>query len=173
LKITGTELSQKLDKGTPRILVASASGKRPDAMTSSIIIMPYMMGPGEDRIVANAIYEGLTHPGHYEDPVVPQGEAAQIAGDWGVELQYIRGVGEQKFKLKQDGSTVSGSQVGELYEASLKGHVHADHVEFTSSMEVSGNSIPWACRGTVSGSKMSGTVHMGEYGDATWKAIKA
>ena len=173
LKITGTEMSQRLDKGTPRILVASSSGKRPDAMTSSIIIMPYMMGPGEDRIVADAIYEGLTHPGHYEDPVVPQGAPVQIAGDWGVELQYIRGVGEQKFKLKQDGGSVSGSQVGELYEANLKGHVHADHIELTSSMKVSGNSIPWVFRGTVSDNTMSGTVHMGEYGDATWKAIKA
>ena len=44
----------------------SATGKRPDKMQSSITIMPYMMASGEDKIVADAIYEGLTHPGHYE-----------------------------------------------------------------------------------------------------------
>jgi hypothetical protein len=40
-------------------------------------------------------------------------------------------------------------------------------------MAVSGNSIPWTFRGVVSGNSMSGTVRMGEYGDATWSAVKS
>jgi hypothetical protein len=39
-------------------------------------------------------------------------------------------------------------------------------------MEVSGNSIPWTFHGTVQGNTMSGAVHLGEYGEATWKAIR-
>jgi hypothetical protein len=61
-----------LDAGTPRILVDGGAGMRPNKMASSITIMPYMMDAGEEKIVAEAIYEGLTKPGHYDDPVVPQ-----------------------------------------------------------------------------------------------------
>ena len=173
LKITGTELVERLDKGTPRILVDGGTGKRPDKMQSSLTIMPYMMAPGEDKIVADAIYEGLTHPGHYENPVIPQGAPVQIAGGWNVEVKYICGTGEQHFTLQQEGNQLTGTQAGEIYQANLKGIVHADHIELTSDMAVPGNSIFWTFRGVVSGNNMSGTVHMGEYGDATWKAVKS
>lgn len=173
LKITGTELVERLDKGTPRILVEGGSGKRPDKMQSSIAIMSYMMGPGEDRIVADAIYEGLAHPGRYENPVVPQGAPVQIAGNWAVTIKYTRGTGEQRFTLQQDGGALSGTQAGEIYQAALKGTVHADHVEITSNMKVSGNQIPWTFLGVVAGNSMSGTVNMGEYGDANWTAVKS
>jgi len=173
LKITGTELEGRLDKGTPRILIGDASGRRPDSMESSITIMPYMMGPGEDRIVADAVYEALTRPAHYENPAIPQGAPVQVAGNWAVTIEYTRGTGEQHFTLQQEGDQLTGKQAGEIYQADLKGVVHADHIELMSSMAVSGNSIPWTFRGVASGNSMRGTVHMGEYGDATWSAVKS
>jgi uncharacterized pyridoxal phosphate-dependent enzyme len=173
LKITGAELEERLDKGTPRILIGEASGRRPDKMQSSITIMPYMMGPGEDRIVADAVYEALTKPGHYENPVIPQGTPVQIAGSWAVEIKYSRGTGEQRFTLQQEGGQLTGTQAGEIFKAELKGIVHADHIELTSVMAVSGNSIPWTFKGVASGNSMSGSVHMGEYGNATWSAVKS
>lgn len=173
LKITGTELVERLDKGTPRILVDGGTGKRPDKMQSSITIMPYMMAAGEDKIVADAIYEGLTHPGHYENPVIPQGAPAQVDGSWTMEIKYIRGTGEQRFMLQQQGDQLTGTQQGEIYKAELKGFVQADQIELRSEMAVPGNSIFWTFRGVVAGNNASGTVHMGEYGDATWTAVKS
>jgi seryl-tRNA(Sec) selenium transferase len=173
LKITGTELVARLDAGTPRIVVDGGMGRRPDMMKSSITIMPYMMDPGEDTIIASAIYEGLTKPGHYEDPVIPTGAPASVEGTWAVTVQYPRGIGEQKFTIQQTGNDLSGTQNGEIYNATLKGIIHADQIELRSNMEVGGNSIPWTFKGTVQGSNITGTVHMGEYGDATWKATRA
>ena len=173
LKITGTELVERLDKGTPRILVDGGTGKRPDKMQSSVTIMPYMMAPGEDKIVADAIHEGLTHPGHYENPVIPQGTTAQVEGNWAVTIKYIRGTGEQQLTLQQQGDKLTGTQQGEIYKADVKGFVQADHIELTSDMVVPGNSIFWTFRGVVSGNNANGTVHMGEYGDANWTAIKS
>ena len=172
LKITGTELVARLDTGTPRILVDGGMGVRPNNMASAITIMPYMMDPGEDSIVADAIYEGLTKPGHYEDPVIPTGTPAQIQGKWAVSIQYTRGVGEQRFTIEQSSNTLTGTQHGELYEAKLKGVIHASQIELRSVMAVSGNSVPWTFQGTVEGSNMSGSVHLGEYGDATWHAAR-
>jgi uncharacterized pyridoxal phosphate-dependent enzyme len=165
LKITGTELVERLDKGTPRILVDGGTGRRPNKMQSSLTVMPYMMAAGEEKIVADAIYEGLTHPGHYENPVIPQGAPAQVGGSWAVEIKYLRGTGEQRFTLQQDGEQLTGTN--------LKGFLHADHLELTSEMEVPGNSIFWTFQGVVSGNTMSGSVHMGEYGDASWSAVKS
>jgi seryl-tRNA(Sec) selenium transferase len=173
LKITGTELVARLDAGTPRVLVDSGTGIRPTNMASSITIMPYMMDPGEDHIIADAVYEGLTKPGPYKDPILPAGTPAQLNGQWVVAIQYSRGIGEQHFTLQQSGNDLTGTQQGELYKASLKGVVHANQIELRSSMGVSGNTIPWVFRGTVEGSSITGTVSMGEYGEASWKATRA
>jgi len=173
LKITGTELYARLDAGTPRILVDGGTGVRPTNMASTLTIMPYMMDPGEDRIIADAIYEGLTKPGHYDDPVIPTGTPAQVQGQWSVAIQYSRGIGEQRFTLEQSSNDLIGVQQGELYKATLKGVIHADQIELRSTMEVSGNSVPWTFKGSVQGNSMNGTVHLGEYGEATWKATRA
>jgi uncharacterized pyridoxal phosphate-dependent enzyme len=173
LKITGSELVARLDAGTPRILVDGGTGTRPDQMASSIAIMPYMMEPGEERIVADAIYEALTRPAHYEDPVIPTGEPAQLQGTWAISIQYSCGVGEQRLTLEQSGNQLMGTQHGEIYSADLKGTVHASQVELRSVMAVSGNAIPWTFKGDVKGNSIAGTVHMGEYGDATWRAVRA
>jgi uncharacterized pyridoxal phosphate-dependent enzyme len=173
LKITGTELVARLNAGTPRILIDAGVGQRPDKMASSVIVMPYMMEAGEDRIIANAIYEGLTKPGHYENPVIPSGAPAPVQGAWAVTIQYPRGTGEQKLTIEQSGNELSGTQNGEIYNAKLKGVIHANQIELHSNMQVPGNSIPWTFKGTVQGNTITGDVHMGEYGNATWKAIHA
>ena len=173
LKITGTELVAHLDAGTPRILVGGSKGTRPDMMNSSVTIMPYMMDPGEDRIIANAIYEALTKPGPYENPVIPSGTPVPVQGTWAVTIQYPRGIGEQKFTLEQNGNNLTGTQNGEIYNAKFKGTIHANQIELQSNMEVGGNTIPWTFKGNVDGSNIAGSVHMGEYGDATWKATRA
>jgi uncharacterized pyridoxal phosphate-dependent enzyme len=172
LKITGPELGAKLDAGTPRILIDAGSGRRPDQMASSVTIMPYMMDPGEDRIIADAIHAALTNPGHYDNPVVPGGSPAAIAGDWAVTIQYQHGQGEQKFALQQSGGSVSGQHHGEIYGGKLQGQVRGGSVELHSVMDVPGNPIQWAFTGTAHGNAMSGTVNMGEYGPASWTAVK-
>jgi uncharacterized pyridoxal phosphate-dependent enzyme len=173
LPITGSEVVERLDKGTPRILVEGGEGRRPDHMQSSIGIMPYMMAAGEERIVADALSAIFTNPGHYENPVVPDGAPAQLAGSWSVSITYLRRTGEQQFTLEQQGNNLTGAQTGEVYHAALKGSIHADQVELHSQMEVPGNSIRWTFRGVASGNSIGGTVHMGEYGDATWKAVRS
>ncbi|HEY0267226.1 MAG TPA: PLP-dependent transferase [Rhizomicrobium sp.] len=173
LGITGAELVAKLDAGTPRILVESGTGRRPDHMESTLTVMPYMMDPGEERIVAEALYAGLSKPGPHADPVTPPGAPAALAGDWAVTVQYGRGTGEQHFTLRQDGNTLSGHHKGEIYEGSLRGTVHADAVEIRSRMAVPGNGIDWTFRGRVNGGRMSGTVDMGEYGPAAFSAVRA
>jgi seryl-tRNA(Sec) selenium transferase len=173
LKITGTELAARLDAGTPRIIVHDSTGIRPANMASSLIIMPYMMEAGEERIIADAIHEGLTQPGHYEDLGIPSGVPTPIEGTWAVAVQYSRGAGEQQFTLEQNGNEITGIQRGEIYTALLQGSIHASQIELRSTMAVSGNVLEWTFQGIVQGNTMAGTVDLGEYGKATWTAIRA
>lgn len=173
LGFTGTELVAKLDAGTPRILIDGGTGRRPDQMASSVIIMPYMMDPGEDRIIADAMYAAMTKPGHYPDPPVPSGAPAAVEGAWAVSVEYLCGQGSQKFTLRQDGGDVSGMHQGEIYNGRLRGTVRGDSVEFHTVMEVPGNDIRWTFTGTHQGGRMSGTADMGEYGLARWTAVRA
>jgi L-seryl-tRNA(Ser) seleniumtransferase len=53
VKITGPELKQQLNEGSPRIWV-------PLGREGSISIQPYMMEPGEDQIVAQRLRELLS-----------------------------------------------------------------------------------------------------------------
>ena len=172
LKITGKELEAKLDAGTPRILTGAGTGMRPDQMASAITIMPYMMAPGEAEIVAGAIYEGLTKPGNYQNPVVPQGQTAQLNGTWTVLIEYLCGTGTQRFELKQNGEDIEGMLYGEIYTASLSGKVHANQVTLKGIMPTSGYEVHWTFRGTSTGDRLTGSADMGEYGTVPWKAFR-
>jgi uncharacterized pyridoxal phosphate-dependent enzyme len=171
--ITGTELVAMLDKGTPRILIGGGSGRRPDMMNSSINIMPYMMMPGDHKIVADAISKYMRNPGKFENPPVYTGATAQLAGTWNVKIKYTRGVGEQQFVLEQNGASLNGQHKGEIYQAPLMGKVEADHVMLRSSMTGGGVYISFVFTGVLSGNTLSGDVRMGEYGAATFTATKA
>jgi uncharacterized pyridoxal phosphate-dependent enzyme len=172
LKITGRELEAKLDAGTPRILVGNATGVRPDRMASAVTIMPYMMAPGEAEIVADAIYEGLTKTGDYQNPVIPQGQTAQLGGSWIVLIDYLCGTGMQRFELKQNGEDIEGMLHGEIYTASLSGKVQANQIDLKGTMQTSGYEVRWTFHGTNTGARLAGTADMGEYGNVPWRAFR-
>lgn len=171
--ITGTEVAARLDAGTPRIVLAGAQGRRPDMMQSGIGVTSYMMAPGEEKIIADALYEVLTKPGTHPNPEVPTGAPVSVQGQWAVSIQYLRGVGEQKFVLEQKGNDLTGEQHGEIYQSKFEGAVHGDQIELHSTMPVDGNPFRCNFKGTVQGDHISGTVNMGEYGEASWTAIRA
>lgn len=170
--ITGTELVAKLDAGTPRIFVAGGSGKRPNEMSSSIGIMPYMMQPGDYKLVADALSQTFRNPGRFENPPLPAGPVAQLAGTWNVTIHYERGVGHQQFVLEQSDTSLSGDQKGEIFHAALHGTVEADHVTLSSMMKQNGSQVPFNFTGVAAGGTFSGAVKMGEYGAATFTATK-
>lgn len=173
LKITGRELAAKLDAGTPRIVLTGPEGQRPDKMRSSITVTSYMLEGGEERIIADALYEAFTQPGHYENPAIPSSAPAMVSGNWAVSIRYLRGTGEQQFQLEQRGNEIAGQHHGEIYNATLSGKIHGDLIELHSTMPVSGNPLHYMFKGTVHGNSIDGTVNMGEYGDATWSAIRS
>ncbi len=128
-------MAKKLNDGAPRIVI-NGTGVRPDMMQSGLSISSYMLEPGHYKIVADVLAETFKNPRHYENPVVPTGAPAPIKGKWAVNIQYLRGVGEQTFILEQNGNDVTGEQHGEHFNTTFKGNIHGDQLQLVSTLPV-------------------------------------
>ncbi len=196
--ITGAELSDKLNAGTPRILLPGSGTRQPVGATgnddlsamlrqtgknnratsaeSGFNISSYMLNDGDPEIIATEVKKALLNPGHYEAPVIPQGTPANVDGNWAVTIKYLRGTGEQHFALKADGNKVTGSQKGEYFDSTFTGSIHANEILLESILPVLSWPVYCHFKGTVTGNQMSGALVLGsssnfeEYGHVTWSA---
>jgi hypothetical protein len=172
LRVTGTEVMNMLSERNPRIFLAGAKGRRPDEMASSVSIMPYMMQPEDHKIVAEALYQLLSKPPKFENPVIPIGQPENVAGVWHVQIEHPLGTAGHLFFLEQIGNVLQGIHEGETIRGELKGSVHAAKLQVASVHPIEGTSIEYSFAGISKDGTMSGTVSMGEYGTARWKASR-
>ena len=168
--ITGAEVRAALENGTPRIMLAGGSGDRRGTTDSSVQIMPYMLNPGEYKIVAQSLYAVLSRPPKVDVAAVPASEPARVAGSWQARLTFSLGQAVHQLTFQQSGTTLSGRHRSEMLEGELHGRVDGDRVEFQSSHPYEGTVLEYAFSGTVQGESMNGTVQLGEYGKARWEA---
>ncbi|MBC8167187.1 MAG: hypothetical protein H7Y20_15120, partial [Bryobacteraceae bacterium] len=170
LGVTGSEVAKLLLDTEPRIVVAGGTGMRPDRMASTVTITPYMMIPGDEKIVADRLAAVMSKPPRFEDPSLPAGEGAPIHGQWDLHLEFTRGSAEHSLSLEQDHNSLVGTHRGEYAGGDLAGTVALNEVRFRSSHKIEGTRLSYDFAGRVSGETMSGTVAMGEYGEARWTA---
>ncbi len=170
LGITGQEVSRLLLDTEPRIVLGGATGARPDRMASSVSVTPYMMMPGDDKIVAQRLYALLSKPPKFENPPILAGEPVSVAGQWQAELQFIRGSALHTLIFEQHGDALVGTHQGEFVSGDLSGTVAANQVRFRSSQKIQGQRLSYEFTGTMDGDKMAGNVNLGEYGEARWTA---
>ena len=170
LGITGQELSKLLLDTEPRIVLGASYGSRPDKMESSVLITPYMMMPGDDKIVAERLTAALMQHPKFENPPAPQGETASVAGQWQTTITFDRGSAVHTLIFEQNGGSLVGTHHGEFVSGDLSGAVAANQVHFRSSQKIEGQRLSYEFTGTVEGENMSGTVNLGEYGSANWTA---
>jgi uncharacterized pyridoxal phosphate-dependent enzyme len=171
LGITGQEVSKLLLDSEPRIVLGNAKGSRPDEMASSISITPYMMMPGDARVVAERLHKVLAQPPKVMEPEpLPQGTPPSVAGQWETLIEFDRGSATHTLILEQQESKVQGTHRGEFVSGDLSGAVAANLVRFRSAQKIQGTRLFYDFTGTVEGDKMSGTVGLGEYGSARWSA---
>lgn len=170
LGITGQELARHLLDTEPRIILGGSTGMRPNAMMSSVGIMPYMMMPGDDKIAAERLHAVLSAPPKFDAPPQPSGMPAMVTGVWDVELEFLRGSTQHSLIIEQSGTSLVGSHRGEYISGNLHGSVQGDLVHFRSRQRYEGTHLSYDFSGHVVGDLMSGTVALAEYGEAKWTA---
>jgi L-seryl-tRNA(Ser) seleniumtransferase len=139
-------------------------------MASSVSITPYMMMPGDSKVVAQRLYEVLSKPPRFETVPLPEGEPAVVDGQWEVTMIYGRGSAAHTVIFEQKGASLAGTHHGEYVSGDLRGSVAANLIRFRSSQKIQGTRLSFDFTGTVEGDKMAGNVNLGEYGEARWTA---
>ncbi len=170
VRITGQEVSKMLMDTEPRIVLGGATGSRPEHMQSSVSITPYMLMPGDEKIVAERLSAVLSKHPVFPNPAVPQGELAAVAGQWQATLEFDRGLAIHTLIFEQNGTELKGTHQGEFVSGDLSGKVTANQVSFRSAQKIQGQLLSYQFTGIVEGDKITGNIDMGEYGPARWQA---
>jgi len=178
LNITGEEAAEELGstRTKPRIAVLAGTNGEPSAAppgAECITVAAYMMQPGDDRIVADRIYELLSVKRSPKPKVAMKPPTADLTGRWDVTIDFFCSKGEQTFFIeKQDGNWIRGSHRAASAMREMIGSIEGNEVKFKSTYRVPGDAITSIFYGTVSGDTMSGDVDMGEYLTAKFTAQK-
>ena len=151
------EIADALLAGKPRIVMPAGE--------SSLTMMPYMMMPGDDAMVAARVHEVLSNPPRREKPAAGA-SGAPVAGQWDMEIAFVRGSAVHALFLEERDGKVMGQHRGEILSGDVRGTRQGDRVDLRSSHRIEGTSIGYRFQGTVTGGAMTGTVDLGEYGTA-------
>lgn len=172
LGITGQELSKIALDTEPRITLAGAGGNRPGNMASHISIVPYQMQPGDEKVIAERLYALLSKPPKIAGPAAPESPAVSVTGQWDVRLDFNYGSAHHKVIFEQNGAKLAGTHEGEFAAGDLNGTVSASDIRFQSSLTTEGTRVSFQFSGRMEGNQLSGTVALGEYGEARWTATR-
>lgn len=170
IDLKGHEMENLLWDNNPRIAVSGAGSYLPFPPNEepNIRINPTQMKEGEERLVAERVYELLSHP-----PQMRRASAApeaDLGGRWDLEMYFAAGTVRQRLFLEQTGSRLTGTHAGTLKPRELSGSVHGREILFRSSYTEDGHRLNYEFTGLAENGRMGGRVHMGEYGTAEWSA---
>ena len=168
LNITGEEVAEELGKNKPRIAIGSESSNG----TTSINITTGQMQPGNDKIVAERIYELLSQK-QSSGAVSMQPPAATINGRWDVDIGFFSSKSQHTLYIEQDGNWIQGAHKGDFSTWELAGTIEGNFVKLRSVDRHIADSITFIFSGTLSNDTISGEIHMGEYRTAQFTAERS
>lgn len=159
---TPAAASEALLEGSPRIMIP------PDPR--GLTVMPYMMMPGDDKVVAPKLRALLATPRPAPATQGRTPDGATIAGNWDVEVTFVRGAAAHALFLEQNGREVTGHHQGDLLSGPARGSFDGQRLQLRSAHRYEGTSLTYAFDGQFDGSLIQGTVDLGEYGQARFLA---
>jgi len=172
LHVTGEEIAEEVARTKPRIALGAGALRRNDAAseqgTTSINITAWMMQPGDDKIVAERLFEVLSRK--RSPKPTPAAPAADISGRWDVEVAFFSSTSQHTLTLQQNGNRLSGLHKGDFSVRDVFGTIEGDQIKLQSTDYKPGDSIIFTFSGWLSGDTFSGPVYMGEYLNAKFAA---
>jgi uncharacterized pyridoxal phosphate-dependent enzyme len=172
LGLTGDSVVRTLLDGEPRIALFAAGGGTQPGMTG-VSITPYMLAAGDERVIADRLHAVLSKPPAQTDMATPAAAAADLSGQWNLQIQYAAATSTHALLLTQKGNDIGGFHQGEFMTRDVTGTIEGESVRIRSAFgEQHGDSINLTFSGTVSGDRMTGTLDMGEYLAASWTATR-
>ena len=169
---TGETVARVLLDGEPRITLDAARGG-PQGSQTGVRVTPYMLAPGDEKIIADRLVAVLSRPPAQTESTTPIAPATDVTGQWNVKIQYAAATSSHTLHLTQKGNDLGGFHQGEFMTREITGTIDGDSVRIRSAYgEQHGDSVNLTFVGKVSGDQMSGPLDMGEYLSATWTATR-
>ena len=172
LHVTGEEIAEEVARTKPRIALGAGGMRRgapvSESPNASIDITAWMMQPGDDRIVADRLYEVLSRKRSPKS--APAAPAANLSGRWDVEVTFFSSKSRHTLTLEQDGNRLRGSHQGDFSAREISGTIEGDQIKLQSTEYKPGDSITFTFAGTLAADMFSGPVYMGEYLNAKFTA---
>jgi L-seryl-tRNA(Ser) seleniumtransferase len=167
LGTSGEAVAKLLFESEPRISLFPARG-RLEGDETGLTIGPYMMAPGDEKVVAERLFAVLSAPPRVEEKP-KMAPAADLSGSWDVRIQYAASVSTHRLHLRQRGNDLEGVHQGDFESRDLRGTIDGDAVRVRSAWE-HGDSLSYTFSGKVAGDEIAGEVNLGEYLDARFTA---
>jgi uncharacterized pyridoxal phosphate-dependent enzyme len=167
LGIDGDAVVKTLFDTDPRVGIFPARADRDPARTG-VQVNPYMMAPGDEKIVGERLFAVLSSPPRIQESPTPAPPAADLSGQWEVRIEYAASVSTHGLTLRQRGNELDGWHRGDFATRDLTGTVDGDTVKMRSGYAENGDSFAYAFTGQISGDEMAGTLDMGEYLSGRW-----
>ena len=162
--LTAGEVGRQLIEGEPRIMTQA------EGQGHSFLLRPVAMKPGDYEIVAERLFEVFSSARPKDSDKTPDPPAANLTGQWDVEIQYEVGSARHKLFLTADGNRIAGSHTGWAYQGDLRGEISGNRVTLRSTLPADGNTLGYSFTGALAGQEISGDVRIGEYGSGKWRA---
>jgi hypothetical protein len=167
LNITGEELAEITARSKPRIAIGANTK---DNMTS-VQITTGQMQPGNDKVVADRIFEILSQKRSPKSTAMAA-PAGVLTGRWEATIEFFSSTAKHTLNIEQDGNWIVGSHKGEFTVRDLVGTIEADKITLQSVERGEADRVPFIFSGILKGDSFSGDIFMGEYRTAKFSATK-
>jgi hypothetical protein len=107
-------------------------------------------------------------------PPAPK-DLPSLTGKWEMALNMSMGQSKPTLTLKQDGEKLTGTYAGRYGTSPLAGTIKDRTIEFSVTIDVSGEKVEMVFAGEVAsdGQSMKGDADLAQAGDGTWTAVRA
>ncbi len=163
LGITPADAHRQIETGNPPIAL--------HLVADGLLVNPYMMEAGEEAIAATRLREVLG--GGRLPLAAPEAPAVDVAGEWLVEVSFVRGTARYGITLVQEGGCLSGVCRSRYQQAPIQGEVVGRRVTLRTALGYQSNRTPYRFTGALGEDGcLQGELDCGEFGTARWRATR-
>ena len=98
--------------------------------------------------------------------------SADLSDRWEVTVDFFSSQSQHTLFIEQDGNWIQGSHKGDFSVRELVGTIEGDQVKLRSRDRHPADNITFIFYGTLKGDTITGSIYMGEYMNAKFKATR-
>ncbi|MDH3708819.1 MAG: aminotransferase class V-fold PLP-dependent enzyme [Cyclobacteriaceae bacterium] len=168
MRITGEQVAEDCARKPPRLAIGSQDNEQ----EASVNVTPNQMQAGQEKIVAERLVKLLKAK---RSPLKKELKAPEVdlTGHWQVDIEFFSSTSTHTLYLQQDGNWLQGTHQGDFDSREVLGMVEGKQVKIRSGLHIPGDHVTFLFHGTAENGSMKGSVFLGEYLNAKFKATKA